>query len=82
VLRVFTEQQQKSLECEYEQSRKMKDKLKNMVCWFMKRENLYKESLNNLENENKKLQYLLTEMQRERTHIEVINNNNGKKQEF
>jgi len=50
-----------------------------MLRWFMKRENLYKETLNNLENKNKELQCLLAEMQRERTHIEVTNNNNGKK---
>jgi len=75
---VFREEQQKFLEFERKQSEKMKNKLKNMFCWFMKREDRYKVNLNNLEKKNKELNSSLAEAQRERDHAELLNNTKGK----
>lgn len=75
---VFSEQQQKFLELERKQSEKMKNKLKNMFHWFMKREDRYKANLNSLEQKNKELNSSLAEAQRERDHAELLNNTKGK----
>ncbi|XP_077265850.1 uncharacterized protein LOC143899432 [Temnothorax americanus] len=71
---VFSEQQQKSLEFEREQSKKIKNNLKNMFCWFMKREDRYKANLDSLEKKNKELNYNLANVQRERDHAVLLNN--------
>ncbi|EZA54242.1 hypothetical protein X777_06092, partial [Ooceraea biroi] len=68
-LRVLKERQN-SIEFE----RKIKARLKNILRWTMKRENLYKGTLCNLENENKELKRRLNEMQQERDHAEAVNN--------
>lgn len=65
-LQLFSAQQQTELEFERKQSEKMKNKLKSFLCHWVKNQDQYKASLNELEKENKELKCSLAEMKRER----------------
>ncbi|KAM0736699.1 hypothetical protein ACS0PU_006348 [Formica fusca] len=73
-LHVFSEMQQRSLECEREELEKMKNKFKNMLRWLMRREEQYKASLDRLEKENEQLHCVLAATQRELERDELLNN--------
>ncbi|KAL6430117.1 hypothetical protein ACFW04_007714 [Cataglyphis niger] len=73
-LHIFSEMQQRSLECEREKLQQIKNKFKNMLRWLMKREERYKTSLDRLEKENEQLHCVLAATQRERERDELLNN--------
>ncbi|XP_072747937.1 uncharacterized protein [Anoplolepis gracilipes] len=73
-LYVFSEMQQRSLECEREKLETMKNKEKKMLRWLMNREKQYKISLDHLEKENEKLHCMLIATQREQEHDKFLNN--------
>ncbi|CAL1686284.1 unnamed protein product [Lasius platythorax] len=74
-LYAFSTTQQTSLECEREQSRMMRNRLKNMLHLLMKREGQHKVSLDSLEKENKQLYSILAATQRECERDKLLNKN-------
>lgn len=78
-LQVFSEMQQSSLENEREELKTMKNKLKDMLRWLMKREEKYKVSVDSLERQNEQLHCALATTQREYERDRLLNNDKGKK---
>lgn len=73
-LYAFSEKQERSLECERERSKMLQNKLNNVLCSLMKREENHKISLDRLEKENQQLHNILAATQRECKRDKFLNN--------